>query len=350
MAEALTFIAPRQVTFTHLEDRPLRPREVRVKTLYSGISAGTELTHYRGSNVYIHKRWDAVRRLFLSSDAPTSPYPVVGTGYEEVGQVIETGAEVARVKTGDILYGTWGHRTHHILEEDYAAQRIKPEALDPILAIFSHIGPIALNGILDANIHIGENVAVFGLGVPGQITAQLAKRSGARVIGVDPIPSRLKLAHELGSIDVALNPTEGSPAEKIKEITGGRGVDSAIEVSGHIAALGEAIRATAYSARVIALGFFQGEAEGLLLGEEFHHNRVQIICSQIANVDPMFSYRWDRLRLVHTIMSLQLEGQLNLRPVISHIIPFHDGAEAFWLLDHSPAEALQIVLEFPKGA
>lgn len=348
MTQAVAITAPRRVKLVEVEERPLAGKEVRVKTWFSGISAGTELTQYRGSNVNLRKQWDGQRRLFLPSREPSQPYPLVGPGYEEVGEVIETGPEVTQVKTGEVVFGAWGHRTHAILEEEYASKRLKPPDLDPLLAIFSHIGPVALNGILDANLHIGEEVAIFGLGVPGQIAAQLAKRSGARVFGVDPIEKRLSLACELGAVDVPLNPDKRSPAEAIKELTGGRGADAALEISGNSAALHEAIRATAYSARVVALGFYQGAPGGLDLGEEFHHNRIQLICSQISNVDPALSYRWDRLRLVHTIMELQVQGLLNLRPLISHILPFEQAAEAYRLLDEAPQEALQVVLEFPK--
>ncbi|RPI31173.1 MAG: oxidoreductase [Chloroflexota bacterium] len=345
MGNTIVFEKPRQIRFEIEEDRALKPSEVRVRTLYSGISAGTEMSAYRGSNPYITKRWEPSSRLFLPSDTPSQPYPLRGWGYEEVGEVIEVGPAVTRLQCGDIVYGTWGHRTLHVLEEDYAAKRIKPGDLDPILGIFSHIGPIALNGILDANIHIGEHVAVFGLGVPGQIVAQLARHSGARVYGVDLIEKRLELALELGAIDVALNPSDGSPAEKIKELTAGRGADVSIEISGFAAALNEAIRATAYSARVVALGFLQGEAAGLYLGEEYHHNRISLVCSQIGGVDPALSQRWDRIRLVHTIMDLQVQGVLNLRPLITHVIPFAEAGQAFRVLDETPAEALQVVLD-----
>lgn len=346
MGTVLVFEQPRTIRFDSFDDRPLGPKEVRVRTLYSGISAGTELTAYRGTNPYIHKRWDAASRMFVPSDTPSQPYPLVGWGYEETGEVVEVGTEVAQLRVGDVVYGTWGHRTHHVLEEDYAARRVKPAPLDPILAIYSHIGPIALNGILDANIHIGEDVAIFGLGVPGQIAAQLARRSGARVFGVDLIEGRRALAEELGAIDVSIDPRAGSPAEKIRELTGGRGADVSIELSGHVPALNEAIRATAYSARVVALGFYQGEGAGLYLGEEYHHNRINLVCSQIGNVDPALSYRWDRIRLVHTIMDLQVKGILNLRPLITHVIPFDRAAEAFEILDRAPEQALQVVLDF----
>lgn len=348
MGKVLVFTKPRTVEFESFEDQPLGPHELRLRTLYSGISAGTELTAYRGSNPYISKQWDAKNRLFLASEAPSQPYPLSGWGYEEVGEVIEVGRDVTSLKVGDIVYGTWGHRTQHILQEDYANQRIKPAELDPILAIYSHLGPIALNGILDANIHVGETVAVFGLGVLGQIIAQLAKLSGARVIGVDLIEKRLELATQLGSIAQGLNPKEGSVAQKIKELTDGRGADVSMEVSGSARALHEAVRATAYSARVVALGFYQGEAQGLSLGEEFHHNRINIVCSQISNVDPALSYRWDRLRMIHTIMDLQANGSLHLRPVITHVIPFKQAAQGFQIVDETPEQALQVVLDFSQ--
>lgn len=348
MGKVVVFTEPGTVGFESYEDLPLAPHELRLRTLYSGISAGTELTAYRGSNPYLHKRWDASRKLFVPAEQPALTYPVSGWGYEEVGEVIELGSAVRAVSMGDIIFGTWGHRTHHIVEEEYARPRIKPAGLDPILAIYSHLGPIALNGILDANIHVGETVAVFGLGVVGQMIAQLARLSGARVIGVDLIEKRLELARSLGAIERGFNPRDGSPAELIKELTNGRGADVTIEVSGSAQALNEAVRATAYSARVVVLGFFPGDAQGLLLGEEFHHNRISLVCSQISNVDPALSYRWDRIRLIHTIMELQAKGSLNLRPVITHIIPFEQAAQGFQILDETPDQALQIVLDFSQ--
>lgn len=346
MGKGIVFIQPREIKIETFEDLPLGEHQVRVQTLYSGISAGTELSAYRGSNPFIHKRFDPQSRLFLPSDGPSQPYPLTGWGYEEVGKVIEIGQQVSRLKVGDVVYGTWGHRTQHVLDEAYAAVRLKPEALDPMLAIYSHIGPIALNGILDANIHLGENVAVFGLGVLGQVISQMAKASGARVFGIEPIEARRKLALDLGVIEVGIDPRHESPAGRIKELTGGRGADVSIEISGSAAALHEAIRSAAYNARVAALGFYQGEASGLYLGEEFHHNRIQLVCSQISNVDPALSHRWDRLRLIHTFMDLQVQGRLNLRPVITHVIPFEDAAEGYQLLDQTPDQVLQIVLDF----
>lgn len=354
MAQALALTAPRALAIVDVPDLPLTPTQVRVRTLYSGISAGTELTQYRGTNPYLHKQFDPSTRLFLPAQTPSQPWPLVGWGYEEVGTVVEVGADVTQLAAGDVVYGTWGHRTHAVLEQEYAAARRKPEALDPLLAIFSHLGPIALTGILDANIHIGETVAVWGLGAVGQVVAQLAKRSGARVVGVDLSAQRLALAQQVGAVDLAINPAQpagdGSPAEQVKRLTQGRGADVVIECTGAAAALHESVRACAYNARVVALGFVQGGAEALRLGEEFHHNRIQIICSQIGNVDPALSQRWNRLRLIHTIMELQVQGVLSLRPLITHILPFARAAEAYTLLDSGAPDVLQVVLSFDEAA
>lgn len=345
MGQLVVFTGPRTIEFESYEEQPLAEREVRLRTLYSGISAGTELTAYRGSNPYLHKRWDERRRLFVDGKKISQRYPTGGWGYEEVGEVIECGAEVRSIEVGDLIYGTWGHRTHHVAGEEYARQRKLPEGLDPILGIFSHIGAIALNGVHDARIRIGETVAVFGLGVVGQIVAQLAKRSGSRVIGVDLLEKRLELASDLEAIDVAINAGEEAAAERIKELTGGLGADVAIEASGSSGALHEATRSVAYSARVIALGFFQGEARELFLGEEFHHNRVNVVGSQISGVAPEMSYRWNRLRLAQSAMRLQAEGLLTLRPLITHVYPFAEAATAFRILDEEPGDCLQVVLD-----
>lgn len=348
MGKAVVFPEPRHIAFEDEPDRPLEAGQVRLRTLYSGISAGTELTAYRGSNPYLHKRWDAERRLFVPADQPTSSYPMRGWGYEEVGEVIEVGPDAQGVAVGDRVYGTWGHRTRHVVGEEYARQRRLPPGLDSVLGIFSQIGAIALNGVHDASLRIGETVAVFGLGVPGQIVAQLARRSGGRVLGVDLFEARLAKARELGAIDAAIDPGAGSAAEYIKALTGGRGADVCIEVSGVAAALAEAVRATAYSSRVVAMGFVQGEARGLYLGEEFHHNRVTIISSQIGGVAPELSYRWDRLRLAQTAIHLQAEGVLKLAPLISHTYPFAQAAEAFRRLDEEPTTTLQVVLDMTQ--
>ncbi|MGO1077814.1 zinc-binding dehydrogenase [Inquilinus sp. CA228] len=343
MPTALLLRGPRALDFESFEHPPLGPEEVRIRTLYSGVSAGTELSQYRGTSPFMAKRWDEASRLFRAADAPSWDTPVRTLGYEEAGEIVEVGSEVADLRPGRRVYGTWGHRTHHVAVRE--AVRLLPEGADPRIGIFSHIGAVALNGVHDAEIRIGDVVVVFGLGVPGQIVAQAARASGAQVIAVDPVASRREIALRLGAAE-ALDPAAGSVAEIVKEKTGGRGADVAIEVSGVPAALAEAIRAVAYSARVVALGFFQGEARGLHLGEEFHHNRVQLVCSQISGVAPGASYRWSKPRLWQTAVRLQHEGVLDLLPLVTEEVPFRQARALFERLDRGDPDTLQTVLTF----
>lgn len=346
MGSVLVYAGPRAIDFAAEPESPLGPNEVRLRTLYSGISAGTELTAYRGTNPYLHKRWDEQRRLFIPGEEPRR-YPMAGWGYEEIGEIVDVGAEAAGIEIGQRVFGTWGHRTHHVVTAEYARGRILPPHVEPILGIFSQIGAIALNGVLDAQINLGETVAVFGLGVVGQLVAQLARLSGAKVLVVDLLESRLELARHLGA-DVVIEGRHRSAAEAIKELSGGRGADVCIEASGSTVALNEAVRACAYSAKVVALGFFQGDGRGLFLGEEFHHNRIDIVCSQIGGVSPALKYRWDTLRLVTTFMGLVADGRLDLKPLITHTAPFEQAASLFQLLDKQPEAVVQAVITFER--
>lgn len=348
MGVVVTFDAPGAIGFTEEADPPLHGHEVRLQTLYSGISAGTELTAYRGSNPYLGKRWDEERRLFVPDHDVSLQYPVAGWGYEEVGRVEEVGSSVTSVQLGQIVWGTWGHRSRVVVSEAWAAARILPEDIDPIVGVFSQIGSIALNALLDANIHLGEVVAVFGQGVPGLLVTQLARLNGATVVGVDGIGRRLELSTILGAERV-VDFNEESPAEVVKALTDGRGADVSIEISGSASALHEAVRSTAYNSRVVTSGFFQGAAGSLFLGEEFHHNRIEIVCSQISGVSRSLDHRWDEGRLQQAFMSLVAHRRVELKPLISHVVPAREAAEAFRLLDEHPDETVQVVLDFTGG-
>jgi threonine dehydrogenase-like Zn-dependent dehydrogenase len=185
--------------------------------------------------------------------------------------------------------------------------------------------------------------------VPGQIVLQAARASGATVIGVDPVASRRAMAERLGA-DRTLDPTAAPVGERIKAETGGRGADVCIEVSGVPSALAEAMRAVAYASRVVAMGFFQGEARGLQLGDEFHHNRIELISSQISGVAPEASHRWSKPRLWQTAVRLQHEDRLNLVPLITDTVAFNEAPALFDRLDKGDPAILQSVLSFESAA
>jgi 2-desacetyl-2-hydroxyethyl bacteriochlorophyllide A dehydrogenase len=344
MGYSLTVDKPLTIGRRNYDERALASNEVRIQTLYSGISAGTELTAFRGSNPYLHKHWDAASRLFTKSEVSWT-YPMDAIGYEEVGRVVEVGSDVRQVQLGAVIWGVWGHRSTHIATQEWAVQRLLAPGLEPVCGIFSQIGAIALNAVLDANAHIGETVAVFGQGALGLMVTQLLKSSGVEVVAIDRIASRLDQAIRHGATHV-IDSSKNDAATVMKELTQGRGADVVIEMTGAYPALQDAIRCAAYNSRVVVSGFFQGDAVGVMLGEEFHHNRIALVCSQISGLNPSLDHRWDRLRLDQTVMRLQQKGLVNFKQLISHTFSAEKAQEAFDLLHHTPADALQVVLEF----
>jgi 2-desacetyl-2-hydroxyethyl bacteriochlorophyllide A dehydrogenase len=338
------FSAPLAAEVVDFEDPRPGPGEVLLQTVYSGISAGTELTVYRGSNPYLSSVWDPERRFFSPGEA-TRTYPWDGWGYEEVGRVVEVGSVDDGDLVGRLAWGAWGHRSSAVRPVDHVRPRLLPPDARTVTGIFAKIAAIALNAVLDADIHVGEEVVVFGAGVPGQITAQLARLNGGRVTVVDLVPARRALAVQLGA-GTALDPATDDVAAVVRGATANRGADVVIEMSGHYAALQEAVRTAAHSSRVVAAGFFQGTGEPLRLGEEFHHNRISIVGSQISGVAPHLQHRWDELRMSNTVLALERAGQVRLEELITHVVDAEKAASAFEMLDTSGEQALQVVLDF----
>jgi threonine dehydrogenase-like Zn-dependent dehydrogenase len=325
--------------------------EVRVQTMYSGISAGTELTIYRGTNPYLDKQWDPRTALFLPgsrflSGSSTFSYPVDAWGYSEVGEVDAIGDDVSGLQVGDVVWGIWGHRSHAVLPESKLIGHTLPSNLDPLVATFDRVGAVALNAVLASGVCTGESVAVFGLGVIGLLTTQLLISQAAEVLAVDTVPYRLELAAKFGA--TPFSTSEGDLALAVREHTGGRGADRVIELTGAYPALHQAIRLAGVGGTVIAAGFYQGPATALALGEEFHHNQVTLISSQIANVPPALRNRWSRDRLHETVMRLCAGKRLDPMPLVSRVIPARQAAEAYRLLDSPPAELMQVILSFDE--
>ncbi|MFI7575796.1 zinc-binding dehydrogenase [Micromonospora sp. NPDC049497] len=340
----VSLAGPRQISLEPVPPDPLGPGQVRVLTCYSGISAGTELTLYRGSNPRLSKDWDDVTRMFVPRQTSV-PYPLVGFGYEEVGEIVEVAPDVADRQRGQIVWGIWGHRAEAVLPA--GAVHPLPVGLDPLAAVFARPGAIALTAVLAADLHLGDWVGVFGQGVIGLLATRLAALSGARVVAVDRVPSRLAHAARLGARTVVDAGTD-SAAAVLRAATGGRGADVCLELSGAYPALHEAIRATAHAGRVVAAGFYQGQADGLGLGEEFHHNRIQLVAAQVSGPTPApgMAGRWTGERVARTFMELVADGSVDPLPLVSHVVNASAVADALALLDRGDGDVLQVVLRF----
>lgn len=354
MPRFLRIAAPRSVAVIDQPSAALEAGQARVKTIYSGISAGTELTAYRGTNPYLTSIWDPKSRLFAPGTEALG-YPLDGWGYSEVGEVVEvappnghTGADTVAdppVQVGDIVWGIWGHRDEGILAAESLRGHVLPEGMDPLAGTFVRVGAIALSAVLAADLGPGSTVAIFGQGVIGLLATRFAVLNGAKVIAVDGIQARRRRAVEWGALH-ALSPS-AELAGEIRRITSGAGVDVAIELSGNYRALHEATRAVGADGTVIAAGFYQGEAAGVRFGEEFHHNRVQLLASQIGSVPNRLRSRWTVPRLQQTVVDHLADGRVNAAALVTHTFSLADAAKAYELLDTGAESTLQVVLEFP---
>lgn len=350
MPQVVSFIAPREVALTECDAQPLTPGSVRVRTWYSGISAGTELTAYRGSNPYLTATWDLDARLFVPG-VPTFAYPVSGWGYSEVGEVVEVADDLQEdagaPKVGDVVYGIWGHRSDAVVSAATLRDRVLHRA-DAITGVFARGGAIALNAVLAADVRLGERVAVFGQGVIGLLATRLATLSGAEVIAVDGHPRRLETARAMGAVETVEADVPGGSGAAIRKWAPG-GVDSAIELSGSDRALHEATRSVVVDGVVVASGFYQGGAANLRLGEEFHHNRVRIVASQISGTPVQLGPRWDQRRLVSSFMGQVAAGRVPVTDLVTDVVEAADVASVFARLDEGDPDILQAVLRFPAA-
>jgi 2-desacetyl-2-hydroxyethyl bacteriochlorophyllide A dehydrogenase len=342
MAYLVELTEPRSVGIRAYDDPAPGPGEVLVRTWYSGISAGTELGMYRGTNPYLDRRWDSEMALFLRGGA-TFSYPLDVWGYSEVGVVEAVAVDVSDLAAGDVVWGMWGHRSHAVLSAEQLAGHRLPVGLEPMVGTFDRVGAVALNAVLAAGAFLGESVVVFGQGVIGLLTTQLLTGQGLEVLAVDTLPARLDWAERFGAIPV---PADGDVALTVWQQTDGRGADRVIELTGAYPALHEAIRCAGVDGTVVAAGFYQGPASALRLGEEFHHNRVRLVPSQIGAVPTVLRRRWSRQRLDSTVMELCARGRLDPLPLVTHVLPAGRAAEAYELLDSPPADLLQVILDF----
>ena len=359
MARALVLEGPRSLRLQDADSPDLGPRDVRVRTLLSGVSHGTELNLYRGTSAFADRAFDKDLRAFVRPDPPRPAYPAP-LGYELVGRVEEVGDEVDELAPGAVVHAGAPHGEEAVVDLDaqgsYPLVALGEDASEPPpWALFTSLGAVALVAAHDARVKIGDHVAVIGLGAIGLLVVELARMAGAgRVIAVDPVESRRALALELGA-DEALDPlaAEDGTGAAIKRSVP-RGADVAIETSGSAVGLHGAVAATGLGGTVVTVGFYQGGAEPLRLGEEWHHNRLDMVSSMGAWGAPHRSHpAWDRPRVMRTVVDLFAAGRLRVDALPVRSFPFEQAVEAYAWLDEHPTEAVKVALTYngsdPEG-
>jgi NADPH:quinone reductase-like Zn-dependent oxidoreductase len=318
---------------------PLVPGQVRVRTVRSAISPGTEMTYLGAgaTNPYLHRRWDPDLRVFVAGK-PSVEYPIV-FGYRAAGEVVEGEASAV----GTRVYGKWRHTELVALPADVAMEQRIPDGLSFDDAVdLAQMAPIGMNAIAYAGDELrGTPAVVFGAGPVGLIVAQLAAASGASAVHVvDRLASRLEIAKSC-RLDTLLSADGVDVARELKLRLGAEAIAVAFECSGSTRALQEAIRTVRRRGRVVAVGFYQGEAAGLFLGDEFHHNGVEIRSAQIGNIHPAWSMATLRARVIE----FALGGRLVLGGLPRATFPVDKAADAFAAVS-KPETVLQAALAY----
>ena len=337
--------SPRALWFAGRRRAELRPEdvpapgpgEVRVRTVLSAVSHGTEMLVYRGGV-------PEDLPLDLPTLAGGFSFPIKH-GYASAGRVADVGPGVDNLSPGDPVFVHHPHQDLFTVPADFPVPL--PPDLDPIRAVFFANMETALNVVHDAHARLGETAVVFGQGVVGLLVTRLLAMSGVSVLAVEPVPGRRELALKMGAT-TAFGPDDG-PRERVLAATDGRGSDVAIEASGSGAALAAAVGCVAAEGTVVAASWYGVEPVWLPLGGHFHRGRVRIRSSQVGRVAPELSARWDRGRRTGAVISLLRGPRIPLESLVSHRIPFGRAPEAYRMLDEGPDEAVQVVFDYGEG-
>lgn len=280
-------------------------------------------------------------------------------GYSVAGEVTAVGAGVDGFAVGDWVACAGAGAANH-------AEFVKvpvnltcrlPAGCDPRVAATTTVGSIALQGVRRASPQLGETVAVLGLGLIGQITAQLLKANGCRVLGMDLDPARVARAEKLGLTRGASTPDEFE--RLVKMSTGGRGVDCTIMTAAckSSAVINSAMNVTRAKGRVVIVGdvglgadraaFYRKEID-LLMSTSYGPGRYDASYEQEGRDYPFGYVRWTLNRNMQAYLSLAAEGRIDIASLIDRQVPIKDAPALYRELTVGGAQMpLGVLIEYP---
>lgn len=356
------------------------PGMVLVETRASVISAGTEkmiieiakkslVGKAKARPDLVRKVIDTARRegvlntLEKVRSKLDTPIPL---GYSCSGVVLEVGDGVDGLQPGDrVACGGVGYANHagvNLVPRNLCVRipnRSNGAAADPLSfeqAAFATIGAIALQGVRQATLTLGERVCVIGLGLIGQLTVQICKASGCRVLGADIDPVKLELARRLGC-DRAVASQELEHA--VSAFTQGVGADAVIltaaaKGSELIALAGEVSR---LKGRVVVVGlvgmelprdlYYKKELD-LRLSMSYGPGRYDPEYEERGHDYPLPYVRWTEQRNLQAFLELVADGRVDVDALISHRFPFDNALDAYGLITGGKVPSLGVVLEYPN--
>ena len=262
--------------------------EVRVKTLYSAISRGTESLVFAGK--VPESEFGRMRAPFMAGDFP---FPVK-YGYATVGRVEEGGGALR----GRNVFALHPHQTAFNIPA--ASAIVLPDDVPPHRAVLAANMETALNGVWDAAPGPADRIAVVGAGVVGSLVAYLCGRlPGAEVTLVDINPARAELAATLG-------------VEFAEPAAAPRDCDLVVHASGSPDGLGTALELAGDEATVLEMSWYGDRPVTALLGGAFHSRRLRLISSQVGSVATSHRPRWSHNRRLSAALGLLADRRLDV--------------------------------------
>ncbi len=351
------------------------PKNVLVRVAWSCVSVGTEMAGVRLSGMPLYRRAlkqpEHVRRVLelmrdqgikRTWDRVTGKL-AAGTplGYSAAGIVIAVGSEVEGFREGDRVACAGAGIANHSEVIDVPvnlAVRI-PEELGLDLACTVTLGAIALQGVRRAQPTLGETFVVVGLGILGQITVQLLKANGCRVIAVDVDESRAAAARAAGA-DAALGSQGDDYAAYAARITDGNGADGVIITAASESSdiVSRAFQACRKKARVVLVGdvgldlkrsdIYAKELD-FLVSTSYGPGRYDPLYEEGGKDYPLPYVRWTENRNMEAYLSLLATGRVCLGGLAQERYRISDAARAYEALRREGPKPLMVLLEYPEA-
>lgn len=296
---------------------------------------------------------NTLEKVFTKLDTP------IPLGYSLAGRVVEVGSELSGINIGDrVACGGAGYANH--AEINYIPKNLMvkiPDGVDDIDASFVTVGAIALQGVRQTSPLLGEKVAVMGLGLLGQLTVQLLKANGCKVIGSDIDPDKMALAKKLGCDEVC---HAGELISKANEFTNGYGVDAVIIAASTSSnqPITDAAEISRMRGRVVLVGMVGMDVPR----NTYYKKELEIKLSMAygpGRYDPEYEekgidYPYDLVRFTEqrnfeAFLGLIQEGKITPKELITHSYDFDDAMSAYDLLEGRIKEKyLGIVLNYKR--
>lgn len=269
-AKRLSYKAAFSAQIEECQLADLKDKNVKIQTVYSGISRGTESLVYQGK---VPK--SEYSRMQCPYQIGDFSYPV-SYGYACVGQIIETQIDVSRVKTGDLVFVLHPHQDFFQVHED--ACNLIPTSLPVAQAVLSANMETALNAVWDAELNETQRHMVIGAGVVGLLTAFCLKSISGHIPAIVDINTNKKdIAEKLGLQFFTPDQIKNSDTAEYERLFNTSASDKGLQL---------AIDTAGFEAKIIEMSWYGDKQVNVKLGGAFHSKRLQVISSQVGHVAP----------------------------------------------------------------